>query len=263
MTICIYLKSEQTDCMKTNLYSRLKLKEAGEILLAFQVEFIVLISIMALTSFLIYFLTQHVIVERENVIDYNMFLMVRPFVNPAGIKIAEFFSLLGTGSFLIPAYIFIIICLEKRNYRCLSYLTAVTATGSLLLGWLLKIVFHRSRPIEHLVKGAGGYSFPSGHALGGFIFSSIIIYLLWKSRLRFYTKFLLTVLIFLFGLFIGLSRIYLHVHYATDVIGSFMIAIWWMSLIHILFRLQFRKNISQVKPRQEEIFFPNDYHFNN
>lgn len=172
-------------------------------------------------------------------------------------------TLLGTGNFLVPAYIFIVIYLEKRNYRCLIYLTVVTAVSSLSLGWLLKWVFHRSRPLGHLVNGAGGYSFPSGHALGGFIFAGIILYLLWKTGHKIYTKWLLSVLIVLLGFGIGLSRVYLHVHYATDVLGSLFIAIWWLSFMHIAFRLLYRDDIYKMKERNETTFFPKDYYLNN
>lgn len=184
-------------------------------------------------------------------------------INPAGLKAANIITVLGTGNFLVPAYIFIVIYLRKHNYYCLAYLTGVTAISSLLLGWLLKWLFHRSRPLEHLVSGAGGYSFPSGHALGGFIFSGLVLYLLWKTRLTFYTKWLMSIFVVLLGLAIGVSRIYLHVHYATDVLGSLLFAIWWLSLMHIIFRFIFKNNISQKKEPREALFIENNYHLFN
>ena len=95
--------------MQKSLYSKLSIKEARETFLEFQIEFVIVLMMMMMTSFLIYFLTQYIIVEKGNVIDYNVFLLTRQFMNPAGLKAAEFLSILGTGSFLVPAYIFIVI----------------------------------------------------------------------------------------------------------------------------------------------------------
>ena len=249
--------------LQRNTFSRLKAKEVVDTFKEFQIEFFLVLTILATTSFMIYFLIHYIISEKENFIDYGIFLIVRQIINPEGLKVANMITLLGTGSFLIPAYIIIVIYLEKRNYRCLAFLTATTAVTSLLLGWLLKWVFHRSRPLEHLVNGAGGYSFPSGHALGGFIFSGIILYLLWKTKHTFYFKSLLSVLIVLLGFVIGVTRIYLHVHYATDVLGSLFIAVWWLSFIHLLFRLLYGNKLSGIKEQRETTFFPADYFFNN
>ncbi len=249
--------------LQRNTFSRLKTKEVVDTISEFQIEFFLVLTILATTSFLIYFLVHDIISEKENIIDYRIFLIMRQIINPQGLKAAQMLTILGTGGFLVPAYILIVMYLEKRNYRCLAYMAAVTAVSSLLLGWLLKWVFHRSRPLEHLVSGAGGYSFPSGHALGGFIFSGIILYLLWKTKHSFYFKSFLSVLIVLLGFGIGMTRIYLHVHYATDVLGSLFIAIWWLSFIHLVFRLLFRNKLSRIKEKREAKYYPADYFFNN
>jgi undecaprenyl-diphosphatase len=78
--------------------------------------------------------------------------------------------------------------------------------------------------------------------LGGFIFSGIVLYLVWKMKFNYFVKWLCSILVTLLGIGIGMSRIYLHVHYTTDVLGSFLIAIWWLSLIHILFRILYKKS---------------------
>lgn len=243
--------------------TKLNTKGIVQTLHEYESEFFLVFTILITTTLLIFFLTHYIILEKDNVIDYNIFLLVGKIVNPAGIRVAKMVTLLGTGNFLIPAYIFVVIYLEKRNYRCLAYLTAVTAVSSLLLGWILKWIFHRQRPLHHLVSGAGGYGFPSGHALGGFVFCGMLLYLIWQSKGRFYSKWALSVLVVVLGFCIGFSRIYLHVHYATDVLGSLFIAIWWLSFMHILFRLVYRNNIYKTKERHHPIFYPNEYYINN
>jgi undecaprenyl-diphosphatase len=244
-------------------YWKLSIKDASGTFNEFQKEFFLAFIILIATSFLIYILTHYIISEKENVIDYQVFLLVKQIINPTGLKVAKLVTVLGTGNFLAPAYIFIVLYLRRRNYICLTYIISITAVTSLLIGWLLKIVFHRNRPIEHLTSGAGGYSFPSGHALGGFIFSGILLYLVWKTRYSFYAKWSISVLVALLGFCIGISRIYLHVHYATDVLGSFFIAMWWLSFMYLLFRFLFRNNISKIKEKRNTTFFPIDYYLNN
>ena len=129
--------------LQRSIFSRLNIKDVADTFSDFQIEFVLVLIVLVTTSLLIFFLTHYVIPQKENIIDYRIFLLVKQIISPAGLKAAKILTLLGTGNFLVPAYIFIIIYLEKRNYRCLIYLTVVTAVSSLSLGWLLKWVFHR------------------------------------------------------------------------------------------------------------------------
>jgi len=98
----------------------------------------------------------------------------------------------------------------------------------------LKQFFHRHRPQLPIIKGISGYSFPSGHSLSSFVFCAILIYLLWKGAMHISTKIALTILLVLCPLLIGLSRIILNVHFATDVIGGFCLAAIWVILSFII-----------------------------
>jgi undecaprenyl-diphosphatase len=108
--------------------------------------------------------------------------------------------------------------------------------------------------------GAGGYSFPSGHALGGFIFCLLVIFLIWKLKTGRPNKYLLFFIASVFGILIGLSRVYLHVHYATDILGSFFVAGGWFALIYLLFILVYRNDLHQAGGRNtgnEELYESN------
>lgn len=111
-----------------------------------------------------------------------------------------------------------------KGWKIEGLWVAFSGVSSGLLIVLLKLLYQRSRPLlEHLVE-AHGYSFPSGHSLGAFL----ILGSLWmichqrlpKGLLRVGIKGALTALILL----IGLSRIYLGVHYPTDVVAGFLLA---------------------------------------
>lgn len=222
--------------------SKIKGNFIVEALGKFDRKLFIAFTLLATSSILIFVLIQYINSQKINIIDNKIFLMTGQMTYPTGVKIAKIVTIFGTGDFLIPAYILILTYLTKRQYTSLFYKTLITATSGLLLGWLLKWIFHRSRPLAHLVSGAGGYSFPSGHALGGFIFSGIVLYLVWKIKCRHFFRWACSILISILSFSIGMSRIYLHVHYATDVLGSFFIAIWWLSLMHILFRILFKKS---------------------
>ena len=144
--------------------------------------------------------------------------------------VAIVISFFGTGTFLIPAYIAIMIYLNQNNRIDEVFTVFEISSSSLLLGLALKDLFRRPRPLLTHLDSAGGFSFPSGHTLGAFTFFGILIYLTWKSRYPFAVKLLLFIGSLLFATLVGLSRIYLHVHFATDVLGSICIAIIWFML---------------------------------
>ena len=205
-----------------------------DILLAF--------GLIIFSSVFLYFIVVHLVAVGTNLFDYDVFSFFARHHSIQLIRAAKICTFLGTGTFLIPAYLAVVIVLLKKNYPDLAYQVITAAISATLLGWILKIVFHRTRPLNHLVSGAGGYSFPSGHALGGFIFTGVFLYIIWKSGYTRFLKWSATIISCLFGLAVGLSRIYLHVHYASDVLGSLLIAVSWISLLYILFRLYYPKN---------------------
>jgi undecaprenyl-diphosphatase len=216
------------------------LKKISNTVNEFLLELLVAFSLLIISLLLIYFLIHFVIPEKKNIIDNSAFLLFKPIISPAHTRIARFVTFFGTGTFLIPCYLFIVFYMVKRRFLKYVMMISTMVVSSLLLGWLLKAVFHRSRPPYPLVGGAGGYSFPSGHALGGFIFCGILLFLVWKTLNNYYIKWLLSSFITFFGICIGLSRIYLHVHYATDILGSFFVTLAWFCLSYIFFRIIYK-----------------------
>ncbi|MGT2728970.1 phosphatase PAP2 family protein [Streptococcus phocae subsp. salmonis] len=111
-----------------------------------------------------------------------------------------------------------------------------------------KILYQRPRPlIEHLVH-AGGYSFPSGHTTGSMlIIGSLIIIFhqrLRQSPFQLVVDFCLTSLLLL----IGLSRVYLGVHYPSDVLAGFLLGFGILSLLYPYYdkkRFEWRFHLKQ------------------
>ena len=215
----------------------------------YDIDLLLAFGLLGLSSAFLCLIVRYLVPVSDNVIDDYAFLFFKTHGSEQLIMAARICTFFGTGAFLIPAYLVTVIFLVKNNYRESAYLVLSAAISATVLGWVLKIIFHRSRPLNHLVSGAGGFSFPSGHALGGFIFTGVFLCLIWKSNQRLYMKWPATILICLFGFAVGVSRICLHVHYATDVLGSLLIAITWLCLLYILFRLYFPKSDSTQNTR--------------
>jgi membrane-associated phospholipid phosphatase len=95
---------------------------------------------------------------------------------------------------------------------------------------LLKFIFSRPRPLIPLLEPARGFSFPSGHAMMSFSFYGLLIYLVYVGVKNPYLKWLLMSFLLILIFLIGFSRVYLRVHYASDVIAGFAAGFIWIVL---------------------------------
>lgn len=136
----------------------------------------------------------------------------------------------------------IIIYLVFRNVRIALRLTLALIVAS-LINLLLKGFIERPRPKgEHLVEVAT-YSFPSGHTVSSVVFYGFLIYIFWRSNIKRSFKITLTVLLSMVILSIGLSRIYLGVHYTTDVIAGYLALTFFLMIFILAFYItDFIKN---------------------
>jgi len=120
----------------------------------------------------------------------------------------------------------IILLRNKKDAICI----AVNLSSVTLVNYILKEIIKRPRPNILRLIPETGYSFPSAHAMVSMGFYGFLIYLIYKKVnnkiIRYFSMILLSLLI----LFIGISRIYLGVHYATDVIGGFIIGLIFLVL---------------------------------
>jgi undecaprenyl-diphosphatase len=113
----------------------------------------------------------------------------------------------------------------KRFKHCLFI--CLNLGGGALFSLILKNIFRRPRPnIMQLIE-ITGYSFPSGHSMNSLIFYGFLIYLSLRY-MKHWSKYCISFGLALLILFIGISRIYLGVHYASDVIGGFILGIFWL-----------------------------------
>lgn len=158
-----------------------------------------------------------------DIIGYKLVstFLISDFVTP----IAKFITNLGGAIFLITLTIslFILIKNKKIGISISSNLVIVT-----VLNQLLKNILQRPRPTEYRIIEETGYSFPSGHSMVSMAFYGYLIYLIYKYVKNKYIKWISIVLFSILICSIGVSRIYLGVHYTSDVLGGFCISISYL-----------------------------------
>lgn len=104
----------------------------------------------------------------------------------------------------------------------------INAFNILILNTVLKLIFMRDRPFDLMIISEDGYSFPSGHAMAALGFYGFIIYIIYHLNLSKRIKYLFIILLGILIFLIGLSRIYLGVHYASDVIAGYMASLSYL-----------------------------------
>lgn len=215
--------------MLSKIQSGLKKFFAGFTLLSFEVVVLLILFLSALAAFL--YVAKMVFRDKKSVFDDAAFQFLSLHISNRNTDVMQFFTFLGTHTFLIPANILLVLYfLFINKHRWYSIKVPVVALSSLLLMFSLKFVFHRNRPLTPLMKEAMGFSFPSGHALISSTFYGLLIYIVWQNVKNKFLKWLLMIIFLLLIFLIGLSRVYLRVHYASDVIAGFCIGIMWLLL---------------------------------
>jgi len=116
--------------------------------------------------------------------------------------------------------------LYRKNWWELFTFFLVAGVGEIIL-ILLKLFFQRPRPMPQMVA-AHGYSFPSNHAFTAMIVYGFLIYIAWKSIKVGAVKFIIFSISMLLIIFVGISRIYLNVHWLTDVLGGYAAGFAWL-----------------------------------
>lgn len=120
-----------------------------------------------------------------------------------------------------------------------------TATG---LNLILKSLLQRPRPTEFRIINETGYSFPSGHSMISMAFYGFIIYLIYEKVKNKYIKWTSITLLSILIVMIGFSRIYLGVHYVSDVLAGFLFSIAYLIIyIGIINKYLFKGVISDGK----------------
>ena len=150
--------------------------------------------------------------------------------NPANVAFAKTFTNLGnTNVITIETIILFIILIVFKQYAY-AFFTAGVMICANGYNWIIKHAVQRHRPLVHHLVYADGYSFPSGHSVGSAaLFGVLIILTILLVKSKFW-KTLLLIIWALFPLMIGYTRIFVHVHYPSDVFGGWIEGITFVLL---------------------------------
>ncbi|MCU7552079.1 phosphatase PAP2 family protein [Chitinophagaceae bacterium LB-8] len=200
---------------------------ASVALLSIEIIVVGALFLGAFTGFV--FMVRRVFHLHDTKLDYEVFNYLSKHVNGTNNSIMLGITFLGRHEFLIPANLFLIFYfLVVKKHKWYSIKVPAIALSSLALMFLLKHLFGRERPLTPLLEEAKGMSFPSGHALMSVTFYGLLIYIIWQSVKNKKLRLALTFALILLILLIGFSRIYLRVHYTTDVIAGFCMGFLWL-----------------------------------
>jgi len=165
--------------------------------------------------------------------DDSIRLYVHAHANPALTAAMREISRFGAPAVLIAVALVMVILLARAGRRRTAWLFAITVGGAEILEELLKLVFQRPRPVPFFgLAEPAGYSFPSGHATVSFAFFAALAVFVAPRRWLYFLGAALPVAA------IGYSRIYLGVHYPSDVVGGYAAAAVWVFSVAWVGRLR-------------------------
>lgn len=183
-------------------------------------------SNIILISFIILFLVMTILVTNGKTlgIDNSVYHFVISFQND---KLTYFFKFItkfaNVKSIIIIVILFLII---KRNF--IGICPVIAALDVEILNLVLKFILKRDRPNILQLISVDNYSYPSGHAMMSMGVYGCFIYLIYRYINNQKIKICSIVLLSLLILLIGISRIYLGVHYFSDIIGGFIVSICFL-----------------------------------
>jgi membrane-associated phospholipid phosphatase len=207
------------------------------------------LTVAVLSLFLFGWIAESVSHQRTKNFDLVVRTRIHEFASPGMTRSMIAISYLGGDGLIIAVLCSLGLFLSLRWRRAALWLV-VTMLGALVLDLTLKYAFHRARPAAFFGSLPRTYSFPSGHALFSFCFYGMLAGLLAdRIRARLWRILIWTIAALLVAA-IGLSRIYLGVHYPSDVLAGYLTATLWVSTMIAVDRLRGRRKKRSTAPGQ-------------
>ena len=202
------------------------------------IEFLFVILLLLAMIIFIY-LVRMIFIRESTEFDDRVFNTIKPYINDGLTNFMLVITFLGKHDLLIPLNFVLIAFFIYRKERWFATRIAALSLSSLLLMFLLKFFFQRNRPLQPVIDDVSGYSFPSGHALISVVFYGLFIHMIWHEVKNKWLRIALIILLGTLILLIAFSRIYLNVHYASDVIAGIAVGFIWLVLsLNIIHRIE-------------------------
>jgi membrane-associated phospholipid phosphatase len=207
--------------------------------------------ILALFLFLIISITLFtcIIFNLNNIVSKRFEHQVSEFIQSFRSKkltpIMKFITRIGDilGYIIITSVISIFLILKRNVVLLLQILIVIISSAA--FNFILKALIDRPRPYGNALVYVNFNSFPSGHAVSSMAFYGFIIYLFFKLNINVFLKLSITIFCTLMIVLIGISRVYLGVHYPTDVLAGYISGFSYLMIsILIIKYLEFKNGIS-------------------
>jgi membrane-associated phospholipid phosphatase len=209
--------------------------------------FLLLLMLISCAILLFTYIMHEVLFEKEVQFDNSVFDYISiHFSDHRLLRPMQVITYFASATFMQIAYsVLVVFYLIIKNFKRAVEI-AVIGIGGFVLNYVMKLSFHRIRPPRPLIDPLLNFSFPSGHATSGFIFYGLLAYLVLKTNFHRVLKYLVAFLLISWSLVIGFSRIYLRVHYASDVLAGFCTGFAWLSLAIWLMEVLKKKSSREV-----------------
>lgn len=214
------------------------------------VEVIVLWAVFFGCLLLFLAMANEVFRQGDTALDDALFRFADSHTSPPVTRLMIGISFFASAEYLlvVPPLVVLVFSFFK-GLRWLALKVLLISMSSAILNQVMKRLFERPRP-EFALLEQSGLSFPSGHAMIGGSFYGLLIYIVWQTVPHRLWRWVLTVLLTLLILLIGYSRIYLKVHYATDVLAGYAMGFLWLLLSLYLMRRLERAFVEKVEEKQ-------------
>lgn len=180
-------------------------------------------------------------------IDNYIYNHVSKLINPINTNIFKFFSFFASDIFVIILSLFLLMLsfFTKKKGRGVGFVFILLLT--VLFNQGLKLIIARDRPNINQIVTESNYSFPSGHTMIIVVISALLLFYIWQGKGKKHIKVIITIPICLLALLVMLSRIYLGVHYFSDIIGGITASSLLLSIVYYYYTFKykvpyFRKN---------------------
>ena len=163
---------------------------------------------------------------KENLIlDEKGYYLISKLINDNITPIVKIITFLASTTFFIGLSILLFILIKNKK---IGLSIIINLSLSALTNFILKNIIQRPRPIGYRLIKETGYSLPSGHSMVSMAFYGYLIYLICKYIKNKKIKICLTIFLSLLILLVGFSRIYLGVHYTTDVLAGYLLGLIYL-----------------------------------
>ncbi|MEH1962905.1 MAG: phosphatase PAP2 family protein [Nostoc sp.] len=178
------------------------------------------------------------VLEREAfAFDTTFLLWLHQFANPNLDNFMLLITNLGNPSTVVIVAGVTVLLLWWRRYREEAKVFVIACLGGLILNTGLKLFFSKPRPeLWHRLISETSFSFPSGHALGSMVLYGFIAYEL-ATHYPHFAKVIYSLTVILIAA-IGISRLYLGVHWPTDIIAGYGVGFLWLMICITMLKLQ-------------------------